>query len=500
MSLHESKHTPSWLYAGRSELCALACFFFVFLAGMYMFDARMETFFAASLVPAFESLILGASVIGFLVRPLLYYRHPKQRHNVSILIGTLTTAALILMLIAERAWVVIVGGLVAFASLGYVGSAAHAFVARRYAGSPYTARAVAAAYAASVVLQFACHMLVPIEIVKQGLVVVLAIVSVSILHAVAQSPAEEGLAWDGSSIAGDAPTQESKTTVARLNVATFCLTGIFAALNAALTASHASGSIGLGDWSRLILAASALVAGLLFDTHRRRYMNIIMTSVAMLSTISLFVLICGGNPLLGALVFYLGSGFFVVFFTTSYMEIAPNMRMRELWPSAGRIVNNIGSLLVSSPAVALVTKGDVLGAVSAAIVLFIGIATSLLTRLGDDESGLLRGSVSDGVSGADADNASASAASFEVASVSVEHELSFEERVERFAAAYGFTPREREVLQAIASSDESAQAIADSLYLSRSTLYRHIGSMNKKTDTSSRAALIKAFWTWTDVS
>jgi DNA-binding CsgD family transcriptional regulator len=214
-------------------------------------------------------------------------------------------------------------------------------------------------------------------------------------------------------------------------------------------------------------------------------MNIIMTSVAMLSTISLFVLICGGNPLLGALVFYLGSGFFVVFFTTSYMEIAPNMRMRELWPSAGRIVNNIGSLLVSSPAVALVTKGDVLGAVSAAIVLFIAIATSLLTRLGDDESGLLRGSVSDGASGADADNASASAASFEVASVSVEHELSFEER---------------EVLQAIASSDESAQAIADSLYLSRSTLYRHISSMNKKTDTSSRAALIKTFWTWTDVS
>lgn len=115
MSLHESKHTPSWLYAGRSELCALVCFFFVFLAGMYMFDARMETFFAASLVPAFESLILGASVIGFLVRPLLYYRHPKQRHNVSILTGTLTTAALILMLIANRAWVVIVGGLVAFA-------------------------------------------------------------------------------------------------------------------------------------------------------------------------------------------------------------------------------------------------------------------------------------------------------------------------------------------------------------------------------------------------
>ena len=34
-------------------------------------------------------------------------------------------------------------------------------------------------------------------------------------------------------------------------------------------------------------------------------------------------------------------------------------------------------------------------------------------------------------------------------------------------------------------------------FLSRSTLYRHISSINKKTDTASRVALINFFWSWT---
>lgn len=33
--------------------------------------------------------------------------------------------------------------------------------------------------------------------------------------------------------------------------------------------------------------------------------------------------------------------------------------------------------------------------------------------------------------------------------------------------------------------------------ISRSTLNRHISSINKKTDTASRVALINFFWSWT---
>lgn len=44
---------------------------------------------------------------------------------------------------------------------------------------------------------------------------------------------------------------------------------------------------------------------------------------------------------------------------------------------------------------------------------------------------------------------------------------------------------------------QSVQDIAATLFLSRSTLYRHISSINKKTGTTSRVALINFFWSWT---
>lgn len=37
------------------------------------------------------------------------------------------------------------------------------------------------------------------------------------------------------------------------------------------------------------------------------------------------------------------------------------------------------------------------------------------------------------------------------------------------------------------------------LFLSRSALYRHIASINKKTGAASRVALINFFWSWTPI-
>lgn len=54
-----------------------------------------------------------------------------------------------------------------------------------------------------------------------------------------------------------------------------------------------------------------------------------------------------------------------------------------------------------------------------------------------------------------------------------------------------------DILEVLVVSDQSVQDIATTLFLSRSTLYRHISSINKKTGTASRVALINFFWSWT---
>ena len=161
----------------------------------------------------------------------------------------------------------------------------------------------------------------------------------------------------------------------------------------------------------------------------------------------------------------------------------------------GRIVNNVCSMLVTAPAVAIILSQNVLAAVGAALVMFVGIAITLLGQLGqraddvvmqdglplatDDLGGDLAPTCSDPASVEAAELASVEAA-----------ELTSDERLDAFVATFELTERERDVLEALVVSDQSVQDIATTLFLSRSTLYRHISSINKKTGTASRVALL----------
>lgn len=61
--------TTAYLRRGIREIICLALFFFTFLACEYLFDVRMAEFVSPNEVVIYESLVIGASVIGFLCVP-----------------------------------------------------------------------------------------------------------------------------------------------------------------------------------------------------------------------------------------------------------------------------------------------------------------------------------------------------------------------------------------------------------------------------------------------
>lgn len=61
--------TTAYLRRGIREIICLALFFFTFLACEYLFDVRMAGFVSPNEVVIYESLVIGASVIGFLCVP-----------------------------------------------------------------------------------------------------------------------------------------------------------------------------------------------------------------------------------------------------------------------------------------------------------------------------------------------------------------------------------------------------------------------------------------------
>lgn len=364
-----------------------------------------------------------------------------------------------------------------------------------------------------VLVQVINHMVMPVGIPQQAVLVVCAIVQVALLHGARRAklrdesdpnfePSVAGLSVDALEYGAkwqDDPKAKTafRRAVVRLTVATVYLSGVFAALNAGLTTLHAVGVVDLSDWPRLLLVVSSLAAGVLFDLHGRSYMNIGMTCAAMLSTLSFFVLIVdgnGGNELAATIIFYLGSGFFVVFFTTKYAAVSLYARWSYFWPCMGRVVDNVCSMFVTAPAVAIISSQNVLAAVGAALVMFVGIAITLLGQLGQRTDDAV---MQDGLAlaadnlGGDLAPACSDPALVEAA------ELTPDERLDAFVATFGLTERERDILEALVVSDQSVQDIATTLFLSRSTLYRHISSINNKTGTASRVALINFFWSWT---
>lgn len=419
--------TTAYLRRGIREIICLALFFFTFLACEYLFDVRMAEFVSPNEVVIYESLVIGASVIGFFVRPILYYRRPHAIDATSDVTGVLLVAALLLLIMAVQVEVVIAGGLVACCALGYCGSTAHANFARRFARTPCLARAAALSYAMGVLVQVLNHMVMPVGIPQQAVLVVCAIAQVALLHGARRAklrdesdpsfePSAAGLSVDALEYGAkwhDDPEAKAafRRAVVRLTVATAYLSSVFAALNAGFTTLHAVGTVDLGDW-----------------------------------------------------------------------------------PCMGRVVNNVCSMFVTAPAVAIISSQNVLAAVGAALVMFVGIAITLLGQLGqraDDAA------MRDGLPLATDDLGGDLAPTCSDPEPVEAAEPTSDERLDAFVVTFGLTRRERDILEVLVVSDQSVQDIATTLFLSRSTLYRHISSINKKTGTASRVALINFFWSWT---
>lgn len=75
----------------------------------------------------------------------------------------------------------------------------------------------------------------------------------------------------------------------------------------------------------------------------------------------------------------------------------------------------------------------------------------------------------------------------------VENVVSVEALQVAFIARYGLTPRETDVLRAVACDERPLKQIADDLGISLRMVQRHLTNIYEKTDTQTRTGLTKEF-------
>ena len=483
------------------SLSALALFTFAFLGSEFFFDSQIGLFISAEGVVGAQAMILGASVVGFLAyAPISKLAGGRRALRAVEAVGAI--AALVTITVAESALAMQITGCIAFFLLGSLGAEAHWSMARAFEGSPSLAKGAGAAYAAGILLQFLSNQFVPAGMADAAVLCV-GVAALAVFAAAGERDGESaGQKCDktpgehaggpvapessgritrpeqadaGSSRQAAPDSVKTATCAVWLLALVVLLACMFSTLDNVVTLANAQGSISVETWPRLFLAASGLAAGALFDIRERRYMGFIMFAVTVLSTISILAVEAGASPVIGLIVFYLSSGFFVTFFTTTFLQLAPHMRTPQLWAGMGRAANNLCAFTVSGVSMML-TQSGIAAVMIASLILFVLVSVAFVG------AGLFR--LPSTVGEREAIQAGLAAAAAPT----------LEEVQAEFISRSGLTPREEEVLRAVTADERPLKQVADDLGISLRMVQRHLTNIYSKTDTQTRAGLTRAFF------
>lgn len=496
------------------NIISLALFYFVFLCSEYMFDNRMAVFTDSNGVVMAQSFILGSSVPGFLSYYFIDRICDKKSFNKKIIpciSGGLSLICMIGIYLTGSYAGELLFGIILFIVLGYFGSLIHtqAALAVKHLdeGLNGITQLAGISYGIGILLQLVHNNLIADD-VCQVIFLVVAMIIMTVFCAGSLCEVCGYTSSDGVSSVENTDTESADKGCAEgdkhaprklgiiLILIVFVMTFVFATLDNAVTLVHAAGSVDIGQWPRIILAYSGIVAGFLYSTDDNRMMDFIMYIVLLLSTTCLIVISCGGPFMIGLIIFYLSAGFFSVYFASRFMIFACHTDKPALWAGMGRAVNNTAAVVVAGVSLYIMRAPQY---VTMIIGVLLFVVTSVIVfvyheqlRRGDTEIYL-------SVESHNTENAFRKRPAEDKAEITVHEDakMTDDELLELFVQEFNLTPREGEVLAYLLHSDESMQEVAKQLAVSRAALYRHIANMNEKTKTKARMGLVQFYYSWT---
>lgn len=522
----------------------LAVFTFLFLSTEYFYVNQIAQNASSARTVNVQNYALGISAVGFCLYPLLF-RFFRDRLR-SAVFFTLTMLAIVCFVILGSPvppGLLTAVGMLLFLVLGILGSAVHYHFLCEISDKKYFARMVGISYGFAILLQFLNNSLISSALAEQLLLCAALLFIVFFLfrfqHRKASRSSQMPDTANSSPQVSDVtnpcphmsdasacvssgstdsqhklPAPSASGALPQLVLLIFLvifMTCIFSTLDNTVTLGHADGTMDIGQWPRILLACSGLAAGFLFDLHNRRFMNLIMYCIMMLSTLSVAILQLGGSFLIGLIVFYMSSGFFVVFFTTSFLALSEDTRCPRLWAGMGRAVNNAGAALVSNLSLSLIASNSSITLIITALVLFATVsiliaAYSMLNAPGvQTETG---GTMTHKMQATCEANAihNTKAALGNDSSASTVSDISSDpdypqntpnaDPFSTFSTAFSLTDREQSVFDQLVNTEKSIQEIADSLFISRRTCQRYITSIYEKVGAKSRMGLYQSYIEW----
>ena len=534
----------------RLLFCALALFFFVFLESTLFFQANLAQ--PGGHGPFLSQFpIQGASALGLLAFPL--NNRLVGEKGRPVFMGTVTVlgvASLVGVVFASSPLVIACMGAVGFFLIGLAGATVYWATCVRSRSIARFATLIGSSHALGVLaqiplLEFTSNHLVE-AVVLSASIIALGVINARIwsprsalAEFSAQREQRKGKRLESSKFAGWRLDHMTPRTAV---IVIFALVLLFSVLFNTLYTFIDIGSPWTSQYTnitpRVLMAVGGFAGGVLFDLHRARYLGIAMFWMMLLSVGAMLGVEAGGPYVVGEVVYFLGSGVFMTFYTTVFIWIAPFLRAPDLWCSMGRALNNVTAIALGVPTLLVINLTSPIAVVVLLIPLIIGInallfaagmldlnprprggetggragkqagaprsagnitpgqaATSERTPVASEAAhGIANGdmpvksSATDHVPEAAEGPAPGAAPSVDDAVIDPEAHLA------DFAGRFSLTPRETEVLAAATADERPLKHVAADMGISLRVLQRHLTSLYQKTGTQSRVGLTKLFW------
>ena len=534
----------------RLLFCALALFFFVFLESTLFFQANLAQPGGHS--PFFSQFpIQGASTLGLLAFPLKNRLvREKSRPIFMGVVTVLGVASLVGVVFASSPLVIACTGAVGFFLIGLAGATVYWATCVRSRSIARFATLIGGSHALGVLaqiplLEFTSNHLAE-AVVLSASIIALGVINARIwpprsalADFSAQREQRKGKHLESSKFAGWRLDHMTPRTAV---IVIFALVLLFSVLFNTLYTFIDIGSPWTSQYTnitpRVLMAVGGFAGGVLFDLHRARYLGIVMFWMMLLSVGAMLRVEAGGPYVVGEVIYFLGSGVFITFYTAVFVWIAQFLRAPDLWCSMGRALNNVTAIAIGAPALLVIDLTSPVAVVVLLVPVIIGINALLFAagmlglqprprggetggRAGKQASD--PGSAGSGAPGQaavgermpTASDAALSPANSETPAqpAAAEHvseasqhptptaapsagDATFdpEAHLADFASRFSLTPRETEVLAAVTADERPLKHVAADMGISLRVLQRHLTSLYQKTDTQSRVGLTKLFW------
>lgn len=231
-----------------------------------------------------------------------------------------------------------------------------------------------------------------------------------------------------------------------------------------VTQLHACGIVNIASHLRLYYALGVMIAGVIADIRGRRFLPLCTLCILVLSSTAMLFIDGTNTAASGGYVrvMYIFAGFYVMYLTVSFIDLAPISAVPDLWAGVGRIVCGIFIGITAA------VSNPLFEAIGHQNIAIIGVCLSLAV--------LLLLAVGGGLN---------------LHTVKPEPE---KDRMSEFIGRYAFTPHEAEILAILLESEATNKDIARELYISTRVLERYITVIYEKTGAETRVGLVNLYY------